>query len=44
MEENAWELGWRMNNGRLDGRECLVVGMEEDLLGGRMEENALEVG
>jgi hypothetical protein len=25
-------------------KECLLVGMEDDFLGGRMEENAWEVG
>ncbi len=37
-------MGWREFSGRLDERECLVVGMEDDLLGGRMEENAWEAG
>ncbi len=37
-------MGWGEICGRLDERECLVDGMEDVLLGGRIEENAWEVG
>jgi hypothetical protein len=37
-------VGWRMINGRQEGKECLGVGMEDDLLGGSYRRECVGTG